>query len=125
MLDGGSGHDTLDGEAGNDTLNGGSGNDTLDGGGGNDCAGRRKQQRPVQGAGHDFFRFTTLGTNNIDEITDFSVANDAIGLALKVFTAVQYDDVLAGCPNESSDSIPVPRRTMPMTASSTTRRPGR
>ncbi|MGO4389216.1 family 16 glycosylhydrolase [Microvirga sp. 2YAF29] len=69
-LSGGGGNDRLDGRSGNDTLDGGAGNDTLTG-----------------GAGHDVFVFSTSrnASNNVDRITDFSIADDTIHLKSSVF----------------------------------------
>jgi Ca2+-binding RTX toxin-like protein len=64
--------DKVDLGKGDDTLNGAGGKDTLTG-----------------GKGKDHFVFdTALGPNNIDKITDFSVKDDAIHLALTVFTGL-------------------------------------
>lgn len=71
----------LSGEAGNDTLNGGSGNDSLDGGLGNDVL--------TGGAGNDAFVFDdTLGATNVDQLVDFSAADDTIHLDNAIFTAI-------------------------------------
>lgn len=78
VLLGGSNHDTLRGGAGDDTLNGGTGNDKLTG-----------------GAGSDLFLFASSPTaNNIDTITDFSVADDTIQLGSAVFTKLTATAVL-------------------------------
>ncbi len=71
-LRGGGGQDKLYGHEGGDTLNGGLLADTLSG-----------------GSGQDSFVFdTALGHGNIDDILDFNVADDAIGLDNAVFTAL-------------------------------------
>ncbi|WP_419900133.1 hypothetical protein [Roseomonas sp. USHLN139] len=69
-LDGGNGDDTLSGGGGNDILKGGAGRDTLTG-----------------GSGADQFHFTTAlnASNNVDTITDFTVAEDLIYLSLTIF----------------------------------------
>lgn len=81
FLEGGSGDDGLSGdaasdrlygEAGNDTLNGGGENDTINGGTGNDTL--------TGGAGADRFNFYDPAIEGIDQITDFNVAEDVIGI---------------------------------------------
>jgi Ca2+-binding RTX toxin-like protein len=69
-LAGGGGNDRLDGRTGDDQLDGGAGNDTLTG-----------------GAGKDAFVFSTArnASSNVDQITDFSVADDTIHLKSSVF----------------------------------------
>ncbi len=69
-LSGMGGSDRLDGRSGNDHIDGGAGNDTLTG-----------------GAGRDAFVFSTAlnASNNVDRITDFSVADDTIHLKSSVF----------------------------------------
>ncbi len=56
----------ISGNSGNNTLNGSTGNDTLSGGNGSD----------------NFIFNTTLGTNNVDRITDFNVTADTIRLRM-------------------------------------------
>ncbi|MFB0871988.1 MULTISPECIES: hypothetical protein [unclassified Sphingobium] len=61
----------LTGNSGANVLDGGAGADTLTG-----------------GAGQDQFRFSTaLGTSNVDQITDFSVADDTVVLSSAIFAA--------------------------------------
>ena len=80
-LSGGSGNDRLFGQSGADTLTGGSGNDTLNGGSGSD--------RMTGGSGLDVFVFnTTLGSTNIDRITDFNPVDDTIHLDDSVFSGL-------------------------------------
>lgn len=67
-----SGSDRLLGEAGSDVLNGGSENDTLYGGTGNDGL--------TGGVGEDRFHFYDPAIDGIDQITDFNVAEDKIGI---------------------------------------------
>jgi serralysin len=84
---GGDGDDTLLGQAGDDllfgqdgadTLTGGNNNDLLDGGAGADVLNG--------GAGLDAFVFSSvLGAGNVDTITGFNVADDAIHLSVAVF----------------------------------------
>jgi len=66
-ITGNDGNNILDGGAGNDRLIGGKGNDTLTGGTGNDIF-------EWHLADHG-----TLGTPNVDTITDFNYANNAAG----------------------------------------------
>ncbi len=71
----------MDGRGGNDTLDGGAGNDLLVGGTGNDVL--------TGGSGADVFVFNTaLGAANVDQITDYSVADDSIWLDDAVMTAL-------------------------------------
>jgi Ca2+-binding RTX toxin-like protein len=87
ILSGLSGKDGLYGNGGNDKLSGGLGNDTLSG-----------------GTGSDIFVFDAKlsKTNrlnkqqNLDRITDFSVADDTIHLTKGVFTKIAKKGVLAG-----------------------------
>ncbi|MFC3442463.1 beta strand repeat-containing protein [Sphingobium rhizovicinum] len=70
---------SLSGLGGNDVLIGNGGNDTLDGGEGSDTL--------TGGQGGDSFRFsTTLGSGNVDRITDFSPVDDTIRLDDAIFT---------------------------------------
>ncbi|NGN45005.1 hypothetical protein G6N74_28520 [Mesorhizobium sp. CGMCC 1.15528] len=65
-------HNTLVGNAGNNYLSGSGGNDNIRG-----------------GAGSDTFAFnTTLGTGNVDRISDYSVADDSIRLGSEIFTGL-------------------------------------
>ncbi|WOS65230.1 calcium-binding protein [Sinorhizobium fredii] len=63
----------LRGDGGNDTLAGGLGNDTL-----------------IGGSGKDTFLFNTApnASSNVDQVEDFSVADDTIRLENAVFTAI-------------------------------------
>ena len=71
----------LTGNAGINYLTGQIGNDTLDGGLGND--------RLLGGAGNDTFVFNTaIGIGNVDQIPDFSVVYDTIGLNYTVFAGL-------------------------------------
>ena len=71
-LAGNTGNNKLSGLDGNDTLNGFAGSDTLTG-----------------GAGADTFAFnSTLGSGNVDDITDYNVAADTIRLDNSVFTGL-------------------------------------
>lgn len=86
LLDGGSGDDTLAGHDGNDRLDGGAGNDFLAGGADNDIL--------TGGAGADIFNIALDRTPtrnfpegepnpNHDQVTDFEVGIDKIGLSAK------------------------------------------
>jgi Ca2+-binding RTX toxin-like protein len=78
---GNAGVNLLAGAAGNDSLSGGAGDDVLKGGVGNDVL--RGQ------TGLDSFQFdTALGLGNIDQVIDFSVADDTILLENSVFTGL-------------------------------------
>jgi len=96
-LNGAGGLDTLIGGAGNDSLTGGAGNDTLTG-----------------GTGSDRFVFnTTLGTTNVDRMTDFNVVADIIalenavfaGLAAGTLTAAAFRTNNTGLAGDTSDRI--------------------
>jgi Ca2+-binding RTX toxin-like protein len=65
--------------AGADTLIGGTGGDTLTGGTGDD----------------NFVFDTTPGGGNVDDITDFAVANDTISLDRAIFTGIVANGTLA------------------------------
>jgi Ca2+-binding RTX toxin-like protein len=71
-VDGGLGNDTVGGSLGNDSLTGGDGDDAVNGGEGNDTL--------TGGAGADRFEFFDLsfGTDNADQVTDFSSGTDKI-----------------------------------------------
>jgi Ca2+-binding RTX toxin-like protein len=94
VLNGGSGNDQiagqaasdrLFGEAGNDTLDGGSENDTLYGGKGNDAL--------TGGANKDRFNFYDPVTDGIDQITDFNVTDDTIGIYVGDSLASAFSNV--------------------------------
>ncbi|WP_194164532.1 cadherin domain-containing protein [Microvirga thermotolerans] len=88
ILTGGVLNDVLSGLAGNDTLRGLAGNDRLSGGLGRDVL--------AGGAGRDVFVFDTKpGKTNLDRIVDFSVKDDTIHLARKVFKGIAKKGVLA------------------------------
>ena len=70
LITGNSAANTLSGQGGDDTLSGKGGSDTLSG-----------------GSGRDTFVFdTSLGSSNIDKISDFSVVDDVLALSRAVFT---------------------------------------
>lgn len=78
VLNGISGDDVIFGLAGNDRLLGGPGNDILAGDGGNDVL--------IGGPGRDGFVFRAEAVpDNADVITDFSAAEDVIGLSGAIF----------------------------------------
>jgi Ca2+-binding RTX toxin-like protein len=96
----------LNGRAGNDRLSGLAGNDRLAGGPGND--------RLTGGPGQDAFVFDTPlnAATNIDQIIDFSPANDVMRLQGSVFQALTTAGVLpapsfraAGAAGDASDRI--------------------
>jgi len=71
---------TLTGNSGSNQLNGGAGADTMTGGG-----------------GADYFLFgSALGGGNIDQITDFSHADDTVRLDASVFTGLSVGALAAG-----------------------------
>ncbi len=81
---------SLHGEGRNDRLSGGAGNDQLHGGVGND--------RLTGGAGADGFHFDTAlnARNNVDTITDFTVADDTMHLDQSVFTTLDLGTLAEG-----------------------------
>ena len=70
----GDGKDTIIGGSGAERISGGAGNDKLTGGG-----------------GADRFYFDSALTHNLDQITDFTHAKDAIVLSQSIFTKVTAD----------------------------------
>lgn len=72
VLTGNDARNILYGYGGNDTIDGGAGNDVLRGSGGND----------------NFVFTTALGAGNVDSITDFNSADDAIWLGSSVFAGL-------------------------------------
>ncbi len=95
------------GDAGADILRGGRGSDLLDGGLAADTL--------IGGRGEDSFRFSTaIGGDNVDQITDFNVADDLILLDNLIFENVGDDGALtigafykskAGVAHDSNDRI--------------------
>ena len=105
QIKGGGGNDTLNGGGGNDSLVGGNGDDLLIGGLGNDTLNG--------GAGTERFRFDTAlnASTNVDNIQQFSVADDTIQLDDDIFTALSTGTLSASAfhtgaaANDSSDRI--------------------
>ena len=95
-LFGENGNDNIKGHDGNDILNGGDGTDTLSGGNDDDVLNGGLDADILKGnAGSDRFEFdSALGGGNIDEIRDFEVGIDLIGLGLVVFTSPDLADGL-------------------------------
>jgi serralysin len=81
-IEGAGAADRLYGGAGRDTLDGGEGNDVLYGGLGNDYV--------ATGNGADIIVFdsTPNSATNVDDISDFSVANDTIWMKKAIFTGL-------------------------------------
>jgi Ca2+-binding RTX toxin-like protein len=89
VLTGMGGDDILSGAGGVDTLKGGGGADLLDGGGGGDVLkGDGGDDVLTGGTGADSFVFSTIGPGNVDTITDFTSADDQIGLSGNFFTVL-------------------------------------
>jgi len=85
-LIGSNGNDILKGGTDDDLLNAGAGNDSLTGGGGNDTL--------IGGSGKDRFNFSSEKPFNksdfgVDQIQDFSVSSDRIGLGKSSFTGLR------------------------------------
>lgn len=82
-LNGNDGNDAMHGGADNDTLSGGNGTDLLHGGTGSDTLnGNNGLDTLYGGDGADIFLFDANAFNNIDNVKDFSVAqNDALDIA--------------------------------------------
>lgn len=81
VIVGNDGSNILTGNGGGDSLSGGPGADILHGGSGNDML--------TGGGGADLFCFDTVlnAANNVDQITDFTVVDDAVQLAHGIFGA--------------------------------------
>lgn len=101
-LQGGDGNDSLYGDSGNDSLVGDWGTDILDGGAGNDMLiSSWGSDVLTGGAGTDYFRFGTIPymlNGSVNTITDFSVADDFIGLSRTVMPEIVL-------PNGGNDGI--------------------
>jgi Ca2+-binding RTX toxin-like protein len=93
------GSDRLKGEQGHDLLVGGDGADTLCGGNGNDILiGGSGKDDLHGGQGKDQFIFTTL-SDGVDQIRDFNVNRDVIGLTML------FDSSAYGSPDPFGDYI--------------------
>ena len=88
-LTGNNGINTLAGGSGNDALDGGGGGDRLHGGAGNDAL--------TGGASLDgfFFDAPLNAATNVDQILDFSTAQDSIYLDRDIFTGIAASGTLA------------------------------
>jgi Ca2+-binding RTX toxin-like protein len=89
-LTGNTGANDLFGAGGNDTLNGGAGADSLSGDAGDDkIMGKAGLDTLAGGAGNDLFVFDTAlsSSTNVDHVSDFVTAADALQLDNAVFTA--------------------------------------
>jgi hypothetical protein len=88
---------TLSGTGGADRLTGTSGNDLIKGNGGNDMIwAKNGSDVLIGGAGKDSFTFDTkLGSNNVDVIVDFNVADDTIRLNDTMFTKLKWGTLSA------------------------------
>ncbi len=90
-LAGGAGRDTLYGSYNQDVLKGEDGNDRLFGDGGNDTLSGGKGNDVLSGGkDNDVFVFDTRlnGRTNVDHITDFNAAQDAIWLKGSIFAGI-------------------------------------
>jgi Ca2+-binding RTX toxin-like protein len=80
LIEGKDSNDQLYGEQDNDAIVGGLGTDKIDGGSGSDSLnGGLGRDRLTGGTGRDLFVFDVVGSG-VDQITDFSVAQDVINL---------------------------------------------
>lgn len=79
--------DVLRGDGGANRINAGNGDDRLEGGAGNDTLiGGEGRDILTGGAGADIFLFTTTPSPNLsDEIVDFQIGEDLVGLARAQF----------------------------------------
>jgi Ca2+-binding RTX toxin-like protein len=94
FLDGGSGNDQIAGQAASDRLFGEAGNDTLDGGGENDTLyGGKGNDTLTGGANQDRFNFYNPVTDGVDQIIDFNVADDTIGIYVGDSMASAFSNV--------------------------------
>ena len=90
LIKGNKGSDTLMGNGGDDTVWGGKGKDQLKGGDGdNSLDGKVGDDKLTGGKGADCFVFsTTLGSSNVDKVTDFGNGNDLIYLDHTIFSGL-------------------------------------
>ena len=82
-IDAGAGNDDVHGGADNDTIDGGDGDDLLHGGAGDDTLnGQDGLDTLYGGDGDDIFTFESASAfNDVDQIMDFAVADDALDIA--------------------------------------------
>ena len=110
------GNDVLAGGVGNDLLKGGFNNDRLDGGVGNDKLFGEYQNDTLLGglgvdtmsggAGCDTFVFnTTLGSANVDRITDFRPVDDTIHLENAIFKGLAPGKLSAAAFHVSTSAV--------------------
>jgi len=98
VITGNNSANTLTGDSGADKLHGGNNSDILDGGAGNDdLYGEIGNDDLTGGANNDKFFFDTAlnAATNVDDILDFSVADDTIELDRDIFTAITADGTLS------------------------------
>jgi Ca2+-binding RTX toxin-like protein len=97
-LFGGSGNDALGASVGADSLYGGEATDTLDGGAGHDLvSGGLGADLLIGGGGDDRFLFNSkIGAGQIDNVGDFSVADDLILLDNDIFQNAGALGILKG-----------------------------
>ncbi len=97
LVFGGWGDDTINGNAGNDRLDGGWGADIITGGLGDDYInGNDGQDTLTGGAGADSFVFNSkVWARNVDQITDFTAADDTILLGKSKFAALSLGSLTA------------------------------
>ena len=90
LIKGNKGSDVIKGNGGDDTLQGGKGKDLLKGGKGDDSLdGQQQNDKLTGGVGADCFVFSTsLGSNNVDKVTDFGKGADLIYLDDAIFGAL-------------------------------------
>ena len=111
ILNGQEGDDDIWGLKGNDILNGGTGNDTLTGHSGDDTLiGGMGDDELIGSDGDDVFVFNNLN-EGIDEITNFSVADDTIhvsaagfGGGLTAGSTISEDQILIGSSTQANNA---------------------
>ena len=96
-INGNAAANSLDGAANGDSLFGWLGTDTLDGGLGNDkLHGGTDSDDLIGGAGFDSFYFDAAlnAAANVDDIMDFTAAQDSIFLDRAIFTGIAADGAI-------------------------------